>query len=108
MQSRVVLVVVVMEEGEGGWSEEEWLLNRCRGRSRSFPRRSSSTALCWDWRDVLLGCCLRLLSLNAGDSFAFLLTRKRVVTSLENTRDDCLRLAELRQNRVQHFSGVSA
>jgi hypothetical protein len=65
MQSRVVLVEVVMEEGEGGRSEEEWLLNRCRGRSRAFPRRSPSTALCWDWRDVLLDCCLRALSLDA-------------------------------------------
>jgi hypothetical protein len=52
MQSRVVLVEVVLEEGEGGRSEEEWLLNRCRGRSRAFPQRSSSTASSWDWRDV--------------------------------------------------------
>jgi hypothetical protein len=30
MQSRVVLGEVVTEEGGGGRSEEEWLLNRCR------------------------------------------------------------------------------
>ena len=65
MQNGVELDGVVMEEDDGGWQWEEGLLNSCcRGRSRSYPR-SSSTVLRWDWRDVLLSCCLRALSLNA-------------------------------------------
>lgn len=51
-------------------AEEEKLLERQRSHLL-FPRRSS-TALCWDWRDVLLGCCLRPPSLDASQQLRVL------------------------------------
>jgi len=71
MQDGVVLDDVVMEEEDGGWQKEKRLLNSCRGGTRAFPRRSSP-ALCWGWRDALLGCCLRPPSLDASQQLRVL------------------------------------
>jgi hypothetical protein len=68
---RVLLGDVVVEEEDGGRRREKGLLNSCRQGSRSFPRRSS-TALCWDWREVLLSCCLRVLSLDVNQQLRVL------------------------------------
>jgi len=71
MQNGVVLDGVVMEEEDGGWQKEEKLSESCKEGTRAFPRRSS-TALCWDWRDALLSCCLRPLSFNASQQLRVL------------------------------------
>lgn len=71
MQNGVVLDDVVMEEEDGGWLKEEKLSESCKGGTRAFSRRLSP-ALCWDWRDTLLGCCLRPPSLDASQQLRVL------------------------------------